>query len=118
MNYFEDHQGGDVTEFEIYDKHAVIIVTHDYRDFFKMEICNRDGSSITWKSNWINFNMRRTDGDPTHRSSGELEIVQVENDHVYIDSDFGSFNFTANQTIPPSKKPSRQSMNALRFARD
>jgi hypothetical protein len=103
MRFFEDHQGGDVTELEISDQHAVIVVTHDYRDFFKLEICNRDGSPIAWKSNWVEFNMHRTDGDPAHRSFGELEIVQIEDGHVYIDSDFGSFDFTANQTIPPSK---------------
>lgn len=103
MRFIEDHQGSDITEFEITEKHAVIIVTHDHRDFFKIEICNRDGSPITWKSNWIDFAMTKTDGDPAHRSFGELEVVQIKNGHVYIDSDCGSFDFTANQTIPPSK---------------
>jgi hypothetical protein len=102
MKFIEDHAGGDVTDFAICDSRAVLAVTHDYKTFFRVEIWNRDGSPIKWKSNWIDFRFR-TALESDHSSFGELEIVQVENGHVYLDCDFGSFDFTADQTMPPSK---------------
>ncbi len=102
MKFIEDHAGGDVTKFEISASHAVLTVTHDYKTFFKVEICNRDGSPIKWVSNWMDFGFVQA-MESDHYSFGELEIVQVENGHVYLNCDFGSFDFTADATVPPSK---------------
>lgn len=116
MHFIEDHQGGDVTEFEIHERQAVLIVTHDYKDFFKVVICNRDDSPIKWTSNWLNFRMLASE-NPSHISFGELEVVEVEKGHVYLDCDFGSFDFIADQTIPPSKKQPNQSSQPTSLAR-